>query len=95
MNRNEASLNVIFNSSTDEYFKKIYRNKVEKQKEDESMGNISSSAIKSDMAIRQLEDEFKRGLLTKKEVVAILTRENGWRADDAQYMADIYEKMYY
>ena len=94
MNRNEESLKAIFNSSKDERFKKIYRDRVEKQKEDESMGNIASSTIKSDMAIRQLEDEFKNGLLTKKEVVAILTRENGWRADDAQYIADIYEKMY-
>ncbi len=47
------------------------------------------------MAIRQLEDEFKNGLLTKKEVVAILTRENGWCEDDARYIADFYEKMYH
>jgi hypothetical protein len=55
---------------------------------------IINNRIASDVAIRQIEDYYKKGVLNKREVIAILTKENGWSMAEAKQIADFYERIY-
>lgn len=48
----------------------------------------------SSLSMKQTEDYFKTGLLTKKEVIAILTKENDWSESEANQIADFWERCY-
>ena len=59
-------------------------------------GAIKSSKqpIVSDMTMKQIEKYYKQGILTKREVVAVLMKENGWSFTEAKQIADYYEKLF-
>lgn len=46
------------------------------------------------MAVKQIEKYYQDGMLTKKEVIAILMKENGWEYPQAKQIADYYERVY-
>lgn len=46
------------------------------------------------MAIKQIEKYYQDGILTKREVIAILMKENGWDFPQAKQIADYYERVY-
>lgn len=46
------------------------------------------------MAIRTLEKYYQKGILNKKEVIAILMRENGFEYPQAKQVADYYERVF-
>lgn len=46
------------------------------------------------MAIRQIEKYFQQGILNKREVIAILMRENGFEYPQAKQIADYYERVF-
>lgn len=46
------------------------------------------------MAIKQIEKYYQNGMLTKKEVIAILMKENGWDFQMAKQIADYYERVF-
>ena len=46
------------------------------------------------MAIKQIENYYRKGMLTKREVIAILMKENGWDFPQAKQIADYYERIY-
>lgn len=53
----------------------------------------ASKSIKS-MAIKQIEKYYKQGILNKREVIAILMKENGWSFPEAKQIADYYERIF-
>lgn len=55
---------------------------------------IKSSYQINSMAVKQIEKYYQDGLLTKKEVIAILMKENGWEFPQAKQIADYYERVY-
>ena len=46
------------------------------------------------MAIKQIEKYYQDGMLTKREVIAILMKENGWDFPQAKQIADYYERVF-
>lgn len=55
---------------------------------------VRASRQINSMAIKTLEKYYKDGMLTKKEVIAILMRENGWDYPMAKQVADYYERVF-
>ena len=55
---------------------------------------VKASRQINSMAIKTLEKYYKDGMLTKKEVIAILMRENGWDYPMAKQVADYYERVF-
>ena len=53
----------------------------------------ASKSIKS-MAIKQIEKYYKQGILNKREVIAVLMKENGWSFPEAKQIADYYERLF-
>lgn len=53
----------------------------------------ASKSIKS-MAIKQIEKYYKQGILNKREVIAVLMKENGWSFPEAKQIADYYERVF-
>lgn len=54
----------------------------------------SRQPIVSDMAMKQIEKYYRQGILTKREVIAVLMKENGWSLTEAKQIADYYEKLF-
>ena len=46
------------------------------------------------MAVKQIEKYYQEGILTKREVIAILMKENGWDFQMAKQIADYYERVF-
>ena len=46
------------------------------------------------MAIKQIEKYYQQGILNKREVIAILMKENGWNFPEAKQIADYYERVF-
>ena len=55
---------------------------------------VKASRQISSMAIKQIENYYKQGILSKKEVIAVLMKENGWDYPEAKQIADYYERVF-
>ena len=55
---------------------------------------IKNSRQITSMAIKQIEKYYKQGILNKREVIAILMKENGWSFPEAKQIADYYERIF-
>ncbi len=60
----------------------------------ESSRQIKSSFQINSMAVKQIEKYYQDGILTKREVIAILMKENGWDFPQAKQIADYYERVF-
>ena len=60
----------------------------------ENVIESSKQPIISDMAMKQIEKYYKQGILNKREVIAVLMKENGWSLTEAEQIADYYEKLF-
>jgi len=67
----------------------------EQEKDNVYSGDMvkASKSINS-MAIKQIEKYYKQGILNKREVIAVLIKENGWSFPEAKQIADYYEKVF-
>ena len=55
---------------------------------------VKNSRQINSMAVKQIEKYYQKGILTKREVIAILMKENGWEFPQAKQIADYYERVF-